>query len=245
MAKGFEESDADRGGEIEAAGGREHGNAEAVVRILAKEGFGEAFGFATEDQEVAVLEIGIPKGVGGFGGEHPGTGPLPHPVEKVGPGIPNADIAFVPVVHARAAKGFFIEGKSEGSDKVETGSGRLAEAGDVAGVWRNFGFDEDHMKHGRESGLGRLKFQGKRKVSRRGAEAQRGGLIFCVPRGTGFGGGGWIVPRLGCSVSEVSLGGRRGKGLRAEVPQPPARDSTPLLVETCFRGASCEAASEM
>lgn len=109
MAKGFKESDADRGGEIETAGGREHGNAEAVVRILAKEGFGEAFGFAAENQEVAVLEIGVPKGVGGFGGEHPGTGPLPYPVEKMAPGIPDVDVALVPVVHARAAEGFFIE----------------------------------------------------------------------------------------------------------------------------------------
>jgi len=34
MAEGFEEADADGGGEIETAGGREHGNAEAVVGIL-------------------------------------------------------------------------------------------------------------------------------------------------------------------------------------------------------------------
>lgn len=44
---------------------------------------------------------------------------------------------------------------------MESGSGRLAKTGDVAGVRRDFGFDEDHVKHGAESGLGGWKFQGK------------------------------------------------------------------------------------
>jgi hypothetical protein len=180
MAKGFKETDADRGGEIEAAGGREHGNAKAVVRILTKEGFGEAFGFATENQEVALAVVGVPKREARFGGEHPGPGSLPYPVAKMGPGIPNVDVAFVPVVHARAAEGFFIEGESEGSDKVESGSGRLTKTGDVAGVRRDFGFDEDHVKHGIESGRGLAKCQEKRRVSRRGA----GSAGAVVPRGT-------------------------------------------------------------
>ncbi len=103
MAKGFKESDADRGGEIEAAGGREHWNAKAVVRILTKEGFGEPFGFAAENQEVAIVEFGVPKREARFGGEHPRPGSLPYPVEKMAPGIPVVDVAFMPVVHARTA----------------------------------------------------------------------------------------------------------------------------------------------
>ena len=146
-AEGFEESDADRGGEVEAAGGWKHRNAKAVVWILSEEGLGESFGFATEDQKVAFAEIGVPEGEDGFGGEHPGAGPLPHPVAKMGPRVPDVDVALVPVVHSGAAKGFFIERKPEGSDQMEPRSGGEAKTRDVAGVGWDFGFDQDHMKH--------------------------------------------------------------------------------------------------
>ncbi len=63
---------------------------------------------------------------------------------------------------------------------MESGSGRLAEAGDVAGIGRDFGFYEDHVKHGIESGRGLAKCQEKRRVSRRGA----GSAGVVVPRGT-------------------------------------------------------------
>lgn len=114
---------------------------------MTEEGFGQALGFATEKKKVAVAVVGVPKRSVGFGGEHPGAGRRPGSFEKMGPGIPDVDVAFVPVVHAGTAEGFFIKGKSEGSDQMQTGSCGETKAGDVAGVGRDFRFDQDHVKH--------------------------------------------------------------------------------------------------
>ena len=162
LTEGFEEADADGGGEIEAAGRVLHWNAEAVVRILVEEGFREAFGFTAENQEVALLVVGIPKRASGLGGEHPGTGPWGSCGLKFLPVGPDMDIAFLPVINARAAEGFFIEGKPEGPHEVQACAGGLAKASDVAGVGRDFGFDEDHVQHGAEIDLGSSIFQGKK-----------------------------------------------------------------------------------
>jgi hypothetical protein len=140
-SEGFVEGDAGGGGEVQAAGGFAHGDSEALAGVLGEEGFGEAFGFAAEDEAIAVAVVGFPEGAGGFGGEEPESGPLPHPALKFGPGVPDADVAFVPVVHARAAEGFFVEGEAEGSDEVESTAGGQAKSGDVAGVWGDFGFE--------------------------------------------------------------------------------------------------------
>jgi hypothetical protein len=150
LTEGFVEGDANGGGEVEASGRIFHGDAEAAGGVLVEEGFGETFGFAAEDEAVAVVVGGVPEGAGGFGGEEPEAGPLPYPVLKMEPGVPEVDVAVLPVVHAGAAEGFFVEGESEGLDEVESGAGGEAEAGDVAGVWGDFGFDEGDLEHGRE-----------------------------------------------------------------------------------------------
>jgi len=148
LTERLEKADADGGGEIETAGGFFHRDAKAVRRILVEEGFGQAFGLATEYQTIAIAVFGIPEGSGGFGGQEPKTSPLAHPVQELRPGIPDMDVAFVPVIHPGASEGFFIEGKSEGSDEVEAGSRGEAKAGDVSGIGRNFRFDQRDVKHG-------------------------------------------------------------------------------------------------
>lgn len=70
MAAGFVENDGDGGGEVERAGGvGTHGNSEGLFGILGDERFWEAFGFAAENEEVVVLEFGVPRGFFAFGAE--------------------------------------------------------------------------------------------------------------------------------------------------------------------------------
>ena len=60
----------------------------------------------------------------------------------------NLHLDGIPVVQARAAKLGVGDGKSEGFDQVEAGAGGGAQAGNVAGVGRDFRADEDHMEGG-------------------------------------------------------------------------------------------------
>ena len=46
-----------------------------------------------------------------------------------------------------AAQRLFLERKPQRLDQMEPGARSEAEAGDVAGVRRNFGFDQDDMEH--------------------------------------------------------------------------------------------------
>jgi hypothetical protein len=48
------------------------------------------------------------------------------------------DLDFVPVIGSGAADGFFIGAEAEFSDEMQRREGRAAEAGDVAGVRRDF-----------------------------------------------------------------------------------------------------------
>jgi len=60
----------------------------------------------------------------------------------VGPTVPG-DMA--PVVHARPLELLVVQLKSERFDQVKLGAGDGAEPGDIAGVGRDFRFEEDHM----------------------------------------------------------------------------------------------------
>ena len=52
---------------------------------------------------------------------------------------------MLPIVHARALELGVVEFEAEWLNEVERGMGGGAEAGDIAGVWRNFGFEQDDM----------------------------------------------------------------------------------------------------
>lgn len=69
MSHGLIENDADRGGQVEAAGGGLHGDREALVGILCEQGGGQALGFAAEDEVIAGLKVLGPVGSGRLGGE--------------------------------------------------------------------------------------------------------------------------------------------------------------------------------
>ena len=62
------------------------------------------------------------------------------------PAFPERDPDLFPIVHPRAAEIFVVERKTQRLDEVQVGIRRETEPGDVAGVGRDFGFDEDDVK---------------------------------------------------------------------------------------------------
>ena len=52
------------------------------------------------------------------------------------------DLDLVPVIESRAAHGFLVGAEAEFSYEMQRREGRAAEAGDVAGVRRNFRLDQ-------------------------------------------------------------------------------------------------------
>ncbi|MCG3164025.1 MAG: hypothetical protein JMDDDDMK_05491 [Acidobacteria bacterium] len=52
------------------------------------------------------------------------------------------NLDFVPVIQSGAADGFFIGAEAEFADQVQRRERGAAEAGDVAGVRRNFRLDQ-------------------------------------------------------------------------------------------------------
>jgi hypothetical protein len=55
---------------------------------------------------------------------------------------------MLPVIHAGAFKLGVVEPEPEGFDQMKGGLRGGAEAGDVAGVRGNFGFDQDNVHDG-------------------------------------------------------------------------------------------------
>lgn len=146
LAFGFVEDDGDGGGEVEGAGGPFlHGDADGAV---VEPGFGEAFGFTAEDEEVIVLVLDVPSGLFGLGAEEPEAG-VGVGLEEFVEAFPDAEVDVLPVVEADAPDRFFVKREAQGFDEVEGGSGGEGESSGGSGVVRDLGFDEDDVHGGR------------------------------------------------------------------------------------------------
>lgn len=112
-----------------------------------EDGGRETTGFATANEVVAQLEGHIPVGGVTLGGEEPGTAGrsageefveiLPHP---------HGDV--FPVIETGTANVLVLEGEAQRLDQMQGGTGRQAEPARSSGVVRDFGCDEDQVKHG-------------------------------------------------------------------------------------------------
>ena len=135
------------------------------VGVGGEEGGGEAGGFFAEEEPGVGGEAGGPMrgGDGGGcagggresrepGGEEDGVGA---DFEKEGGEVVvGGEGDVLEIIHAGAFEVLVGEEEAQGADEVEGGAGGGAEAGDVAGVLGDFGFDEDDFEgvsgeHGR------------------------------------------------------------------------------------------------
>lgn len=69
------------------------------------------------------------------------------PLVELWPVLVHVHVNISPVVQAGTLERAVIEGKSEGSDEVQTRASRDAQSGNVAGVGWNFRRDQDDVQH--------------------------------------------------------------------------------------------------
>jgi hypothetical protein len=73
------------------------------------------------------------------------------PLLGKGQGLVLNDFDEVPVVEAGAAYCMLVDPKAEPPDQVKRTQGRRTEARDVAGIGRNFWFDQNNVEGSRDS----------------------------------------------------------------------------------------------
>ena len=125
--------------------GVEHGNAQPVFAVFFQKGFWEAGGFAAEDEAVIGRKFGLAINFWAAGFDEPEAGIGRKLCLKRFPVWPAMPFDMLPVVHAGPFELGVVELKAERFDEVQDGFGRGAKAGDVAGVGRDFGFEEDDV----------------------------------------------------------------------------------------------------
>jgi hypothetical protein len=141
FSKRFEETDARGGGEIKTALAVGLGNANGAVGVVIQQIGGEAVGFVSEDEGVAVREIGLPQISAGFAGEKPESPFLRGAEEAVGV-VVQCEFQAGPIVHGAAADLAIGKEKTERANQMQLGAGGDAEPGDIAGVGRDLGLQE-------------------------------------------------------------------------------------------------------
>ena len=150
LPPGFVHHDGNGVGEVEAAVVGAHGQVQALRRRKAfSEALRQPFCFRAKNKEVAGLECGTGKAGAAFRGQGKYSVFVGLVfVEKVVPVPVNFDGGKFVVVQPGPAHFGVVKGKSQGFDQMELCAGVGAKADDVAGIGRDFRFDQDNVEYG-------------------------------------------------------------------------------------------------
>ena len=138
-----------------------HRDSIASLRVFVQKKFRQPLCFFAKDQEVSWVETGLGVGSTGFFAEQEQTfqGLTVDKGCKAWP-MDNRDV--LPVIKSSPFQVAIIGAETQGVNQVQGGVGGSAQAGDTAGVGRNFRFHQDDMKRGlvwhRERGLHNIMF---------------------------------------------------------------------------------------
>ena len=123
----------------------EHRDTETTVWILLKQLWRQAGGFPAKEEEVfgGVLDFGIVFGTCGF--DEPKPSPSAVGCVKGLPVVPSMPRNLLPIIHSSALQAFVVHLESQRFYEVKRSLCRRAESGDIPGVGRNFGFDQDDV----------------------------------------------------------------------------------------------------
>lgn len=149
LTEGFVDDDGDGAGEVEGADVVSvNGDATDGIGMGGEQVVGKTFGFAPEDEGIAGTVSGLGVGAGTAGAVKEKTGGS-EGLKASGPRGMDLHLDGIPVVEPGAAELGVGDFESQRFDKMETGAGGGAEAGDVAGVGRDFRVDEDDVERDR------------------------------------------------------------------------------------------------
>ena len=152
LTKAFVEHNCSGIGQIEAPNALGNRDSQMLCGVGLEEGWGQAAGFASENQGISWLKFHIPEGF--FCPFRQKPDPIRSTV------VQKAFYAFVavqgnvrPVIQTCSSYIFIFKGKSQLSDEVKRGSGACAGSGDRTSVSRNLGFDQCDLERRRVHGL--------------------------------------------------------------------------------------------
>ena len=118
-----------------------------MLAVFFQQLFRETGGFAAEDDVVVGRGLHFAVEFGAAGLDEPELGGGRKFLREGAPVGPAMPLDVLPVIHARAFELGIVELEAEGFDEMERRAGGGAEARDVAGVGRDFGFEQDEV-HG-------------------------------------------------------------------------------------------------
>ena len=123
----------------------EHRDAEPAVWVLIKQLWRQSGGFPAKEKEVfgGVLNFGVVFGPCGF--DKPKPSPSDVGCAKGLPVVPSMPRNLLPIIHSSALQAFVVHLESKRFDEVKRGFCRRAESGDIPGVGRNFGLNQDDV----------------------------------------------------------------------------------------------------
>lgn len=158
LSKRFVKDDGGAVGQVERSGiGMKHRNAKPAVGVLRKQFWRQAGGFPAENEKISVgvWNFGVVFSPCGF--DEPKPSPPAVDCVKGLPVVPSMPRNLLPIVHSSALQAFVVHLESERADEVKRSFCRRAESGDIPGIGRNFGFDQDDVHRVDYQGLGFLK----------------------------------------------------------------------------------------
>lgn len=146
LTQRFVENDAGGRRQIEAANQRrEDRDPDAKVGMVVEQFVRQSLGFLAEDKKVTSPEVRLDVGFSGFFRGVPVTG-----VRVCGlqfrQRLPLMNLDGRPVVETGSFEVTIVQGEAESTDQVQNGSGSAAEPGNVAGIGRDFRFNQDDVK---------------------------------------------------------------------------------------------------
>ena len=146
LPKCFIENDGGAVGQVErSGGGMEHRDAKPAVWVLFKQLWRQAGGFSAEYEKIFIgvrdfCVVFVPSGF-----DEPKPSPSAVGCVKGLPVVPSMPRNLLPIIHSSALQAFVAHLESERFDEVKRGFCRRAESGDIPGIGRNFGFDQDDV----------------------------------------------------------------------------------------------------
>jgi hypothetical protein len=140
-----------RGGrQIQASRFLSHGNGQAMIGIRGEKAFGQTLGFTPKYEMIAPPELLGPIGPVHFLRQKQESGAARFLTQGFERG-PSVHVTLIPIVHAGPAQRLLLERKPQRLEKMEPRACGKAQAGDVTGVRRDFGFYQYDMEHPRQN----------------------------------------------------------------------------------------------
>ena len=118
-----------------------------TIRMGGEEILAESFCFFAEKKPASVTEYCLIVRTGRFGRGQPEIGGIRMASKEIIQAVVNSQIQLIPIIQSCAFDGFFGNVESERADQMQCAARYGAGAGNIAGVGRDFRFNQNNVNH--------------------------------------------------------------------------------------------------